>query len=65
MKPYKEDKRPKGEQVEAMFDGIAPVYDRLNDIMSLGIARRWRKAVVKMVNAQWSMVSAEKPNSIK
>ncbi len=45
MKPY-DDARPKGAQVEAMFDGIAPVYDRLNDIMSFGIARRWRRAVV-------------------
>ncbi len=48
MKPY-DDSRPKGAQVEAMFDGIAPVYDRLNDIMSFGIARRWRRVVVKCV----------------
>lgn len=32
-----------------MFDNIAPAYDRLNDIMSFGIARVWRRAVVKRV----------------
>ncbi len=48
MKPY-DDQRTKGDQVEAMFDGIAPTYDRLNDIMSLGIAHRWRRAVVRAV----------------
>ncbi len=49
MKPYN-DERSKGEQVEAMFDGIAPVYDRLNDILSLGIARSWRRKLVRGVH---------------
>lgn len=48
MRPYG-DERGKKEQVEAMFDGIAPAYDRLNDIMSFGIARRWRCRTVKAV----------------
>lgn len=30
-----------------MFDNIAPAYDRLNHILSLGIDRRWRSAVVR------------------
>lgn len=59
MKPY-DDARPKGAQVEAMFDGIAPVYDRLNDIMSLGIARRWRRAVVKGVQRACSKLSGQR-----
>jgi demethylmenaquinone methyltransferase/2-methoxy-6-polyprenyl-1,4-benzoquinol methylase len=37
--------RPEGD-VTAMFDEIAPVYDRLNTIMTLGLDRRWRAAAV-------------------
>ena len=37
--------RPEGE-ITAMFDEIAPVYDRLNTIMTLGLDRRWRAAAV-------------------
>lgn len=48
MKPY-DDTRTKAEQVEEMFDNIAPAYDRLNTIMSLGIDRYWRRAVVRRV----------------
>lgn len=32
--------------VAAMFDDIAPVYDRLNSVMTLGADRRWREAAV-------------------
>lgn len=32
-----------------MFDSIAPKYDRLNHILSLGIDRGWRKRLVKAV----------------
>ena len=37
----------KREQVEAMFDHIAPTYDRLNHTMSLGIDRSWRRKAVR------------------
>ena len=37
----------KAEQVEQMFDHIAPTYDRLNHLMSLGIDRRWRKKAIR------------------
>jgi demethylmenaquinone methyltransferase/2-methoxy-6-polyprenyl-1,4-benzoquinol methylase len=43
--PY-EDNREKKEQVEAMFDNIAHRYDRLNQILSLGIHHRWRKKAI-------------------
>ena len=41
IKPYSQDE-PKGAQVERMFDSIAPSYDLLNHLLSLGIDRRWR-----------------------
>jgi demethylmenaquinone methyltransferase/2-methoxy-6-polyprenyl-1,4-benzoquinol methylase len=43
--PYQDD-REKKVQVESMFDNIAPKYDRLNQILSLGIHRSWRKKAV-------------------
>jgi demethylmenaquinone methyltransferase / 2-methoxy-6-polyprenyl-1,4-benzoquinol methylase len=33
--------------VAALLDEIAPVYDRLGSILSLGLDRRWRRAVVE------------------
>lgn len=30
-----------------MFDGIAPSYDKLNHLMSLGVDRTWRRKAVK------------------
>lgn len=39
--PYDHDRR-KGEQVEEMFDAIAPAYDFMNTAMTLGLHRRWR-----------------------
>jgi demethylmenaquinone methyltransferase/2-methoxy-6-polyprenyl-1,4-benzoquinol methylase len=32
--------------VEAMFDRVAPGYDRMNRVISLGLDRRWRRAAV-------------------
>ncbi len=40
---------PKGEQVEQMFDSIAPAYDFMNRAMTLGIDRRWRSKAVGML----------------
>ncbi len=48
MKPYNEE-HSKKEQVEEMFDNIAPTYDRLNHIMSFNIDRLWRRHVVRLV----------------
>lgn len=48
--PYGTDKS-KGEQVEQMFDSIAPAYDFMNRAMTLGIDRLWRKKAVNMLAA--------------
>ncbi|MBO7471622.1 MAG: bifunctional demethylmenaquinone methyltransferase/2-methoxy-6-polyprenyl-1,4-benzoquinol methylase UbiE [Bacteroidaceae bacterium] len=36
----------KQEQIRRMFDRIAPTYDKLNHMLSLGIDRRWRRSAV-------------------
>ena len=46
VKPYGQEGK-KVEQVERMFDHIAPAYDRLNHLMSLGIDRSWRRTALK------------------
>jgi ubiquinone/menaquinone biosynthesis methyltransferase len=35
------------QEVASIFDEIAPVYDRLGSILSLGLDKRWRDAVVE------------------
>lgn len=45
IKPYSKDGK-KSEQVEQMFDHIAPAYDRLNHTLSLGIDRSWRRKAI-------------------
>jgi demethylmenaquinone methyltransferase/2-methoxy-6-polyprenyl-1,4-benzoquinol methylase len=35
-----------------MFDGIAPRYDLLNDILSLGQVRLWRRVVARITGAR-------------
>lgn len=37
----------KGEQVEAMFDNIAPTYDTLNHRLSWNIDRYWRRKAIR------------------
>lgn len=48
IKPYNDD-MPKADQVEKMFDNIAPAYDVMNRAMTLGIDRLWRRVAVKMI----------------
>lgn len=45
IKPYSA-KGEKAKQVEAMFDNIAPTYDFLNRILSMGIDKGWRRKAI-------------------
>ncbi len=47
--PYN-DIDTKREQVENMFDNIAPYYDLLNRVLSLGIDKRWRSQAISLLN---------------
>ena len=46
IKPYNE-KAEKGQQVEQMFDNIAPTYDKLNHRLSWDIDKGWRRKAIK------------------
>ncbi len=49
IKPYKDSKLGKKEQVAQMFDNISDNYDNLNRVMTAGVDVKWRKKVVKLV----------------
>ena len=55
--PYQRENQQKKEQVEEMFDSIAPTYDRLNRLLSMRIDKQWRKNVI-------SLLKKQQPNSI-
>jgi demethylmenaquinone methyltransferase/2-methoxy-6-polyprenyl-1,4-benzoquinol methylase len=48
VKPYGTEKSKK-EEVANMFDNIAPKYDLLNHVLSMGIDILWRKKAVRML----------------
>lgn len=48
IKPYGND-GSKREQVEAMFDNIAPTYDFLNHLLSFGIDKVWRRMAMSFL----------------
>lgn len=48
IKPYGQEME-KGEQVEMMFDNIAPTYDTLNHRLSWNIDKRWRHKAIRQL----------------
>lgn len=48
--PYKESSGNKKQQVEQMFDNIAPKYDFLNHFLSLGIDKLWRRKAIRILS---------------
>ena len=52
IKPY-DTADSKTKQVEAMFNNIAPTYDLLNHLLSLGIDRWWRRIAINHVKKHY------------
>ncbi len=51
VKPYEKDQDDKKSQVSRMFNRIAPYYDFLNRLLSLGIDKTWRKKGINKLKA--------------
>jgi demethylmenaquinone methyltransferase / 2-methoxy-6-polyprenyl-1,4-benzoquinol methylase len=50
--PYKDQTTSKKEQVATMFNSIAHRYDFLNQLLSLGIHKGWRKKSIQLLQSQ-------------
>ena len=50
--PYKNQNNSKKEQVAEMFNNIAPKYDFLNQLLSLGIHKGWRRKTIQLIKSQ-------------
>jgi demethylmenaquinone methyltransferase/2-methoxy-6-polyprenyl-1,4-benzoquinol methylase len=46
------DERDKARHVRQVFDAVAPRYDLMNDLMSLGLHRAWKRYTLLVANAQ-------------
>src|SRR3569832_2480841 len=46
------DEREKARRVRSVFDSVAPRYDLMNDLMSMGLHRAWKAYTVLVVNVQ-------------
>ena len=49
LTPYKDSDEPKVDQIRKMFNRIAPQYDQLNRIISLGLDRSWRRRALHLL----------------
>jgi len=49
VKPYKDASDTKKSQVARMFNNIAPRYDLLNHLLSMGIDKIWRKRAIALL----------------
>jgi demethylmenaquinone methyltransferase/2-methoxy-6-polyprenyl-1,4-benzoquinol methylase len=50
--PYGKKDTSKKEEVAEMFDNIAPKYDLLNHVLSLGIDITWRKKAIRILKKE-------------
>ncbi|MGZ5250634.1 MAG: bifunctional demethylmenaquinone methyltransferase/2-methoxy-6-polyprenyl-1,4-benzoquinol methylase UbiE [Caldimonas sp.] len=48
----KVDESAKAERVRDVFDSVAPKYDLMNDLMSLGLHRAWKAYTVAVANVR-------------
>jgi len=48
-------------RIQAMFGEIAPKYDLLNNLLSVGFAKRWRRRFVSEIFAQLATHSEQRP----
>jgi demethylmenaquinone methyltransferase/2-methoxy-6-polyprenyl-1,4-benzoquinol methylase len=46
------DEREKASRVRSVFDSVAPRYDVMNDLMSMGLHRAWKAYTVLVANPQ-------------
>jgi demethylmenaquinone methyltransferase/2-methoxy-6-polyprenyl-1,4-benzoquinol methylase len=46
------DEHDKAQRVRGVFDSVAPRYDVMNDIMSMGLHRAWKAYTVMVANLQ-------------
>ena len=46
------DERDKARRVRGVFDSVAPKYDLMNDLMSLGLHRAWKAYAVMVANVR-------------
>jgi len=50
--PYKDQSTSKKQQITTMFDAVAPRYDFLNQLLSLGIHKGWRKKSINQLQSR-------------
>lgn len=63
IKPY-DGNGAKGEQVETMFDSIAPAYDLMNTLMTLGMHKHWRNYALGRALKSFKASAGRGPKSI-
>lgn len=52
---FRADLSKNPQEVAAMFDGVAKRYDLVNDLLSLGQTKRWRKKVTALISPKPGM----------
>lgn len=64
VNPYSRQGASKSEEVEEMFDSIAPAYDLMNGVMTLGLHRVWRDEALRLATLALKENGIEAPDSI-